>query len=101
MSFIRLPKHRYFNYQPLYYNENKERMQERYDRYGQREENSGTEDYKYYPGKYLRGKMRPAVYDSRRSSMKPSLSRVLKIALFLVVIILIYLFADKIFYLFY
>ena len=101
MAFLKVPKHRYFNYQPLYYDEKKERMQERYDKYGNREDNPESKENKYYPGKYLRGKMRPAVYDTRRSSMKPTLARLLRITLFLAAMIMIYLFADKIMLLFY
>ena len=101
MAFVRIPKHRYFNYQPLYYDEKKERMKERYDKFGNKVEEPESKEDRYYPGKYLRGNMRQVVYDRRRSSMKPSLSRVLRIVLFLTAMVLVYIFADKIVYLFY
>lgn len=100
MAFIRIPKHRYFNYQPLYYDEKKERMEQRLKEFGKTDDTEVKDDT-YYPGKYLRGKMRDNVYEHRRSSMKPSLSRLLKISLFLIVMVLAYIFADRLLLLFY
>lgn len=71
-SFFKTPKHRVFNYQPLYYDERKEKMKERID--ASDEEKRGK-DYK--PGRHIKGKMRKALYEGRRNSASPTITRII------------------------
>lgn len=54
-GFFRTPKHRVFNYQPLYYDERKEAMQERFERLHEQEQGK-ERDYK--PGKAIRARFK-------------------------------------------
>lgn len=65
LSFFKTPKHRVFNYQPLYYDERKEAMEERYARLHEGEKGKERE---YIPGKFIRGRFRKAVYENRRGA---------------------------------
>lgn len=78
-----LPKHRAFNYQPLYFDEKKEAMEERFSRL--HEEEKGK-DPGYIPGRLLRSKLRKTVYQNRRSPGSVMLNRII-IIVFLVVLL--------------
>lgn len=87
LSFFKTPKHRVFNYQPLYYDERKEELQERIAR--AREEakeeerrkfglpksgNDGGE--RYIPGKNIRTNFRRNFYENRRRTGSPFIMRI-------------------------
>lgn len=90
-SLFSLPKHRAFNYQPLYFDEKKEKMEERFSRL--HEEEKGK-DPGYIPGRLLRGKLRKAVYHNRRSPGSVMLNRII-ILVFLVVLLVAAYYLSK------
>ena len=79
ISFFKTPKHRVFNYTPIYYDERKERMQERLDAIEkEKAEKEGREwkNERYVPGRNIRGKMRDNMEKNKRHSMSPSVSKI-------------------------
>ncbi|MGE0092279.1 MAG: hypothetical protein AB7S40_06950 [Bacteroidales bacterium] len=88
LSFFKTPKHRVFNYQPLYYDERKEDLQERVTR--AREQAQEEERIKkglpkqeaktnpnYVPGKNIRTNFRKTFYESRRRPNSPFIMRII------------------------
>lgn len=73
-SFFKTPKHRVFNYQPLYYDERKEALQEKIAR--AREQEQGKER-EYIPGRNIRANFRKSFYESRRQAGSPTLMRII------------------------
>ena len=58
LSFFKTPQHRVFNYTPIYYDERKERMQERLDAIEkEKAEKEGREwkNERYIPGRNIKG----------------------------------------------
>ncbi len=92
LSFFKTPKHRVFNYQPLYYDPRKEALQERIAR--AREEEKGKEK-DYVPGKNIRNNFRKALYDNRKQAGSPLLMRVIVLISLLGLVVAIYLFAKS------
>ena len=66
LSFFKTPKNRVFNYQPLYYDERKEDLQERIAR--AREE---TKSKDYVPGRNIRMNFRRNLYENKRRPGSP------------------------------
>ncbi len=96
-GFFRTPKHRVFNYQPLYYDERKEAMQERFERLHEQEQGK-ERDYK--PGKAIRGKIQKALYDNRRQSGSPTVSRIIILLSILALMYVVYYVAKSVGYFF-
>jgi len=92
LSFFKTPKHRVFNYQPLYYDEKKEAMQERYAR--QHEEEKGKEQG-YIPGRLLRGNLRRAVYHNRRGTGSVLLNRIIILVSLIILLFVAYYVAKS------
>lgn len=97
ISFFKVPKHKVFNYQPLYYDDRKERRENvkaEVLREKARKEGKEFKDEHYYPGKYIAGKMQEELHTNRRHAIAQSMIRVigaLTIALF---ILFLFYFAD-------
>ena len=85
LSFFRTPKHRVFNYRPLYYDERKEDLKERI------ENAQNWEKGEYVPGKSIRGSFGKIKYDVKRSDNSSKLRRILTlIALVMFMLALLY-----------
>lgn len=72
LSFFKTPKHRVFNYQPLYYDERKERLQEQIAK--AKEEELGIKR-DYVPGRNIRMNFRKSLYVNRRRPRSPLIMR--------------------------
>ncbi|MEA4868315.1 hypothetical protein SDC9_104173 [bioreactor metagenome] len=72
LSFFKTPKNRVFNYQPLYYDERKEDLQERIAR--AREE---TKSKDYVPGRNIRMNFRRNLYENKRRPGSPFILRLI------------------------
>lgn len=90
-SFFKTPKHRVFNYQPLYYDERKEAMKERYERLQVEEE---SKQGKYRPGKHIRHNMRKSLYEGRSKEKTPFVTRIIIAFALLGLMIMLYYFAQ-------
>ena len=77
-KFWHIPEHRVFHYEPRYYDERKERLEELYKKYGKtmpgeaidemaRKEGLVEEEKRYIPGMHIRGSFR-ATYEEKRLS---------------------------------
>ncbi len=86
-SFFRTPKHRVFNYQPLYYDERKEALQERIAR---AKGESERKNEKYVPGKNIRHNFRKSFYESRKNSSSPAIIRLIVLLSIVVLMVAIY-----------
>lgn len=110
-SLFNTPKHRVFNYKPLYYDPVKEELQERIKaaeeamRKGEDLDHSakiheqakveGDNVRRYIPGRNIRGKIQKSVYESRKSSMSPIITRVIIFVSILIMMLAVYFLADK------
>ncbi len=71
-AFFKTPKHKVFNYQPLYFDERKERRENvKADALREKAKREGTEykDENYYPGKYIKGKIQESSERNRRHAL--------------------------------
>ena len=84
-SFFRTPQHKVFNYAPRYYDERKERREERIKEI-KREMGIDEENGETYRTRLTKGSMRSHIYSSR-SVRKKSNIRTLLIAAFLILIL--------------
>jgi hypothetical protein len=77
-KFWHIPEHRVFHYEPRYYDERKERLEELYKKYGKtmpgkeidemaRKEGLVEEEKRYIPGMHIRGSFRET-YEAKRLS---------------------------------
>ncbi len=73
LSFFKTPKHKVFNYQPLYYDERKERLQEQIAKAKEKELGKSKD---YVPGRNIRMNFRKPLYENRRSPGSPLILRV-------------------------
>lgn len=81
-KFWHIPEHRVFHYEPRYYDENKERLEEIYKKYGKtmpgkeieemarKEGLIGEDGRRYIPGMHIRGSFRKTYEEKRLSSEK-------------------------------
>lgn len=93
ISFFKTPKHRVFHYEPLYYNEQKEKMEERLheiEREKALKEGRVLESEKYYPGRNIRGKIRNSSEEYKRHAMKSSTRRLVTYISLTILFILVY-----------
>ncbi len=87
-SFFKTPQHKVFNYQPLYYDERKERRENvRADALREKAQREGTEfkDENYYPGKYIKGKIQENSERNRKHAVSQKTLKIigmLSIAIF-------------------
>lgn len=85
-SLFRTQKHRVFNYQPLYYDERKEALDEKLEK--ARKKETGE----YVPGEHLRGAFRRGKIELKRSNKHDSVRRFATlIALVLFMVALVYI----------
>lgn len=97
ISFFKLPKHKVFNYQPLYYDERKERRENvRADALREKARREGTEfrDENYYPGKYISGKMQEELRCNRRNALAQNIVKIIGAISLVVFFIFLFYFAD-------
>lgn len=93
MAFFKTIKHRVFNYQPLFYDERKEAMQDRYDRLDdERKTKEGESTYK--PGKLIRTNLRKNIYGNKATVGENSISRIITIIGIILVLTIFFYFAD-------
>ena len=81
-KFWHIPEHRVFHYEPRYYDEKKERLEEIYRKYGKtmpgkeiedmarKEGLIGEDGRRYIPGMHIRGSFRKTYEEKRLSSEK-------------------------------
>ncbi|MBQ6073472.1 MAG: hypothetical protein IJJ72_03430 [Bacteroidales bacterium] len=81
-KFWHIPEHRVFHYEPRYYDEKKERLEEIYKKYGKtmpgkeiedmarKEGLVGEDGRRYIPGMHIRGSFRKTYEEKRLSSEK-------------------------------
>ncbi len=81
-KFWHIPEHRVFHYEPRYYDERKERLEEIYKKYGKtmpgeeiealarREGLTEEKERRYIPGMHIRGSFRRTYEEKRLSSEK-------------------------------
>ncbi|MDR2585037.1 MAG: hypothetical protein LBC84_02285 [Prevotellaceae bacterium] len=108
LSFFKTPKHRVFNYKPLYYNAEKEELQERLARIrAEMEREAGTgddlrtrEERLHFPGKSIRGSFQKSLYENRRHAGNNRYTRIIMILSILVLLIAVFYFADGLGFLF-
>lgn len=86
-NFFNVPKHRTFNYQPRYYDPRKEAMEER------KKAAESHNDF-HIIGSHIRGKIQKAVYEGRKSSLSPMMSRIIILVSILAMMAAVYFFAD-------
>jgi len=86
-NFFNVPKHRTFNYQPRYYDPRKEEMENR------KKAAQGRDDV-HIIGSHIRGKIQKAVYEGRKGSLSPMASRIIILVSILVMMAVVYFFAD-------
>ena len=85
-SFFKISKHKAFEYKPLYYNENKEKMKERYDRIKQELNHSG--DYTGYSIDQFKSKIHERwARNSYHKTSRTSNIRILVLVLVIVAIL--------------
>ena len=77
--FFRLPKHKQYNYQPIYYDEQKEKLQERIKDI---EKEYGIENGKEYTRSMSKGSF-SHYHNSRRKTQRYSTTRLILIIIFL------------------
>ena len=78
-SFFKTPQHRQFNYEPLYYDERKEKLQERIK---QIEQEYGVKNGKEYVRSLTKGSF-SHYYERKRKTKRYSTTRLIIIMLFL------------------
>jgi hypothetical protein len=85
ISFFNTPKHRVFNYTPIYYDPMKEKLAEK-----ARE----REGRLFVPGKRIRGSFSKALYENRRHAGDNRYMRIVILLTFIVLIGVIFYFAN-------
>ncbi|MDX9782173.1 MAG: hypothetical protein RBT35_04220 [Bacteroidales bacterium] len=86
-NFFNVPRHKSFNYQPRYYDPKKEELE------GRIKAAEGRNDV-HIIGSHIRGKIQKAVYEGRKSSMSPMISRIIILVSILAMMAVVYFFAD-------
>lgn len=114
LSFFRTPKHRVFNYQPLYYDQRKEELEERIARAkeeaqienwtaenaqdkAERQKNGITsvrENPHYIPGKNIRQNFRKSVFENRRRPGSPFIMRIIVLLSMIGIMVALYYVAQ-------
>lgn len=96
ISFSNNPKYRVFNYQPRYYDERKERMEQRYAEKARKEGKSisevggNGEDSTYVPGAAIRNGMRN-YSSSRREAGNSSVKTIIVLLSLATAVVLVYM----------
>ena len=92
ISFFKTPKHKVFTYRPIFYDPEKERLEERRKAHdAAREAERRQLDY---PGKNIRGSFQKSLYENRRHVATNSFTRIVVILSILLFFILIFYFSD-------
>ncbi|MBP6454649.1 hypothetical protein SDC9_46884 [bioreactor metagenome] len=86
-NFFNVPKHRSFNYQPRYYDPKREELEGRIKA-------AESHNDVHIIGSHIRGKIQKAVYEGRKSSMSPMISRIIILVSILAMMAVVYFFAD-------
>lgn len=81
LIFFRQPGHRIFNYQPLFYNERKERLDKKI------EEAEMKNKGEYIPGSKIRGSFQKMRYESKRGKVMNPAKRVLNLVTLAIILI--------------
>ncbi len=93
--FFNLPKHRVFNYQPVFYDPKKEDLDARIAK-AEREkaEAEGKEKEPYVPGEYIKRNFRSNYEKGKKVSGKENVNRIIRIIGILLVLVLLFYFID-------
>lgn len=97
ISFFKLPKHKVFNYQPLYYDERKEHRENvKAEVLREKAAREGTEyrDEHYYPGKYISGKMQEELHGNRRNALAQNTVKIIGVISIVIFFLFLFYFAD-------
>lgn len=89
LFFFKTPSHRVFNYQPLYYDERKEALEQKIESARKRENNE------YVPGDTIRKGFRRLQYESKRSSTSRR-NRTITVVVAAIILIALWYFVDGI-----
>ena len=95
-SFFNSPKHKVFNYQPLYFDPEKERREQRRAQLLPRT----REERLYYPGRLIRGSFQKALYENRRHAGDNRYVRIVIVLSIVILFIAVIYFADGLRFLF-
>ena len=115
-TFFKTPKHRVFNYSPIYYDPEKEEREQRAaqlraEREGERRKKGGDpsleegiggrradtrtrEERLYYPGKRIRGSFQRSLYENRRHAGNNRYLRIIILLSVVVLLVALIYFAD-------
>lgn len=96
LSFFKTPKHRVFNYQPLYYDERKEELEERIARAeaeAEGEKQAGKNP-NYVPGRNIRQNFRRNVSSNRRRPGSPFFMRIIVLLSMIGIMVALYYVAQ-------
>ncbi len=93
LSFFKTPKHRVFNYQPLYYDERKEKLEERIAKARGEEQDRAAN---YVPGKNIRTNFRKAIYDKRKMPGTPLAMRIIILISLVALVVALYYVARSV-----
>ena len=89
MQFLyKTPKHRVFNYQPLYYDERKERL----DNMKKEAEAEAAQKKEYVPGANIRGKIKSNVFEYKEDNGRSRwMSMVIRVLVVLTIALVLYM----------
>ena len=101
ISFFRTPKHRVFNYKPMYWNPEKEAFEERIKRTRETvAAQKKDEDKPYIPGGSIRGSFRASYHVERRYPARQKLVRAVIVISLVVIMLMAVYFTQAFSYLF-
>lgn len=98
ISFFKTPKYRVFHYDPIYYDERKERLEEIMEE-AEREKaiKEGREyksEKKYIPGRNIRGKIRESSEKQHKRALSDSTSRIIGVVALIIFFVMLFYFAE-------
>jgi len=102
LSFFTTPKHRVYNYKPLYYDQRKEELEERIARAKEEaqseewaaQDKKSTENPHYIPGKNIRQNFRKSMFENRRRPGSPLIMRIIVLLSMIGVMVALYYVAQ-------
>lgn len=97
ISFFKTPKHRVFNYTPLYYDERKEhreKVKEEALREKAIREGKEWKDENYKPGKYLSGTWQEAAQKNRKHALGGSVRKIIGLVTLAIFFVFLFFFAE-------
>ncbi|MFA7116345.1 MAG: hypothetical protein WC140_03790 [Bacteroidales bacterium] len=98
ISFFSTPKHKVFHYNPMYYDETKEKIGHKVAEAKRekaiREGKTPKKNVDYVPGTLIRGKITSNLDNNRKSSIKPGSKKLITLLGLIILFILVFSFGD-------